>query len=389
MIEGVYFPRGLSLFTHEDEDYIRTPSVLKVIQAIAAAASSGRFPVLLEGETSAGKTSVVTHLAKVTGHTVHRINNHEHTDIQEYIGNFVPNEKNQLVFQEGVLLKAVRNGDWVILDELNLAPTEVLEALNRLLDDNRELVVPERGICIKAHPSFRIFATQNPAGIYGGRKKLSRAFMNRFLVLNLQQPPKDELVQIVKSRCAVPESAAKLMVEVMVQMKSRRSNSQIFLSSDGLMTLRDLFRWGNRLRESPEGSEWRQELANQGFLLLAGRCRKQEDSLRIQNILSKVLKREINKDALFNIESPYFPEEIKQRISMDNGLPVLSKTLVLTPSITKLIVLLSQSLKVKEPVLLVGETGCGKTSVTFELVQVTVTYKSIYNICIIGSPRIH
>lgn len=34
-------------------------------------------------------------------------------------------------------------GYWLVLDELNLAPTDVLEALNRLLDDNRELVIPE------------------------------------------------------------------------------------------------------------------------------------------------------------------------------------------------------------------------------------------------------
>lgn len=37
----------------------------------------------------------------------------------------------------------MRNGDWIILDELNLAPPPVLEVLNRLLDDNRELFVPE------------------------------------------------------------------------------------------------------------------------------------------------------------------------------------------------------------------------------------------------------
>jgi len=51
-----------------------------------------------------------------------------------------------LAFAEGVLLQAVRNGDWVILDELNLAPPPVLEALNRLLDDNRELFVPELNV---------------------------------------------------------------------------------------------------------------------------------------------------------------------------------------------------------------------------------------------------
>ena len=49
----------------------------------------------------------------------------------------------KLVFQEGVLVEAVRKGYWVILDELNLAPSEVLEALNRLLDDNRELHIVE------------------------------------------------------------------------------------------------------------------------------------------------------------------------------------------------------------------------------------------------------
>ena len=33
-----------------------------------------------------------------------------------------------------------------MLDELNLAPGDVLEALNRLLDDNRELAVPELSV---------------------------------------------------------------------------------------------------------------------------------------------------------------------------------------------------------------------------------------------------
>lgn len=70
----------------------------------------------------------------------------------------------------GVLISAMRKGYWIILDELNLAPTDVLEALNRLLDDNRELLVAETQEVIKAHPKFMLFATQNPPGLYGGRK---------------------------------------------------------------------------------------------------------------------------------------------------------------------------------------------------------------------------
>jgi midasin len=66
----------------EDSHYIFTPSVKKKLAFLSSVVASGRFPILLEGETSAGKTSIIQHLAKITGNRVHRINNHEHTDIQ-------------------------------------------------------------------------------------------------------------------------------------------------------------------------------------------------------------------------------------------------------------------------------------------------------------------
>ena len=45
----------------------------------------------------------------------------------------------------------MRNGWWLLLDELNLAPPDVLEALNRVLDDNRELFIAETGEIIKVN----------------------------------------------------------------------------------------------------------------------------------------------------------------------------------------------------------------------------------------------
>lgn len=91
--------------------------------------------------------------------------------LQEYLGAYVSDERGRLVFQEGALVRAARTGSWVILDELNLAPTDVLEALNRLLDDNRELFVPELQETIKPHPAFMIFGTQNPPGTYAGERQ--------------------------------------------------------------------------------------------------------------------------------------------------------------------------------------------------------------------------
>ena len=54
------------------------------------------------------------------------------------------------MFHDGPLVTAMREGHWIILDELNLASSDILEALNRVLDDNRELFIPETQETIKA-----------------------------------------------------------------------------------------------------------------------------------------------------------------------------------------------------------------------------------------------
>ncbi len=114
------------------------------------------------------------------------------------------------------MVQAVRKGWWIVLDELNLAPSDVLEALNRLLDDNRELFVPELQETIKPHPHFALFATQNPPGVtYGGRKVLSKAFRNRFMEIHVGDIPDDELRVILNKRCGVAPSYASKIVEVM------------------------------------------------------------------------------------------------------------------------------------------------------------------------------
>ena len=65
--------------------------------------------------------------------------------------------------------KCVRH--WIVLDELNLAPSDVLEALNRLLDDNRELFVPELQETVRRY----VFSLARFVGFFwcGGKEGLS------------------------------------------------------------------------------------------------------------------------------------------------------------------------------------------------------------------------
>ena len=126
------------------------------------------------------------------------------------------------------------SGSWIILDELNLAPSEVLEALNRLLDDNRELLIPETQEVISPHPSFQLFATQNPAGLYGGRKQLSLAFRNRFVELHVDDLPDDELETILCRRARLPPNFVRVMVGAMAELHRLRQSTNVFAGKHGL-----------------------------------------------------------------------------------------------------------------------------------------------------------
>ena len=63
---------------------------------------------------------------------------------------------------DGPLLRAIRSGAWVLLDELNLANQSVLEGLNSVLDHRAEVFIPELGTAYRCAPGFRLFAAQNP-----------------------------------------------------------------------------------------------------------------------------------------------------------------------------------------------------------------------------------
>ena len=73
-----------------------------------------------------------------------RINLSEHSDKQDLVGADLPADDG-FAWRDGPLLRALRRGSWVLLDELNLAPQPVLEALNAVLDHRGTLFVPELG----------------------------------------------------------------------------------------------------------------------------------------------------------------------------------------------------------------------------------------------------
>ncbi|KAL9004418.1 MAG: hypothetical protein Q9188_002756 [Gyalolechia gomerana] len=335
------------LAVQKQDHYIITPFIEKNLLNLVRATSTRRFPVLLQGPTSSGKTSMVEYLASISGHKFVRVNNHEHTDLQEYLGTYVSGLDGQLVYQEGILVQALREGCWIVLDELNLAPTDVLEALNRLLDDNRELFIPETQQIVRPHENFMLFATQNPPGMYGGRKVLSRAFRNRFLELHFDDIPEDELEVILRERSHIAPSFCAKIVAVYKRLSLHRQHSRLFEQKNSFATLRDLFRWASR------DADDREQLAIDGYYLLAERVRDDNERQVVKNIIEEVMKTKIDDDAIYD----------RRKLPTALQLDPAPNSVVWTKSLRRLYVLVTEALKSREPVLLVGDTGSGKTTI--------------------------
>ncbi|KAI3727341.1 hypothetical protein L1987_67154 [Smallanthus sonchifolius] len=340
------------------DNYQLTDSVKGQLSNLGRAIYIGKYPVLLQGPTSSGKTSLVQYLAAITDHEFVRINNHEHTDLQEYLGSYITDATGKLVFQEGVLVKAVRHGYWIVLDELNLAPSDVLEALNRLLDDNRELYVPELCETIHAHKDFMLFATQNPPTFYGGRKMLSRAFRNRFVEIHVDEIPQNELITILEKRCKIAPTYAKKMIDVMKDLQLQRQSSKVFAGKHGFITPRDLFRWADRYRMFGKSYE---DLGRDGYYLLAERLRDYEEKKVVLEVLEKRLRIKLSSSLMYKEGNADGDAALKLQKSLVASGDL--ERMVWTESLRRLYFLVERCYRLREPVLLVGETGGGKTTV--------------------------
>ena len=189
-------------------------------------------PILLEGSPGVGKTSLVSGLASVTGSTLCRINLSDQTDLSDLFGSDMPvegGESGQFEWKNAPFLTAMQEGHWVLLDEMNLASQQVLEGLNPCLDYRGEVFVPELNRSFLRHPSFRIFAAQNPLAQGGNRKGLPRSFLDRFTRAFLSPLTQEDLVSICHA--AAPEMSLETvhrMVTFVSQMEERASDSTPF-----------------------------------------------------------------------------------------------------------------------------------------------------------------
>ena len=112
------------------------------LEAIDHAINNG-YHVLVMGDTGIGKTAMIYQLANKHQKTLHRVNLNGDIGLNELIGKWLVKD-GSTYWQDGILTKAIKADDWIVLDEINAALPEVLFCLNSLLDDGKSIVLSEK-----------------------------------------------------------------------------------------------------------------------------------------------------------------------------------------------------------------------------------------------------
>ena len=162
--------------------------------------------VLIIGPKGTGKTTLVRKFASQMKKELYSVNFSLRTRESHLIGTKTL-EKGQVNFVEGMLVRSMRDGNMLYLDELNAAEADVLLRLDEALDDRRQLVLKEaEGQIVNAAADWFVIATINPLS-HVGTKELPPQLLSRFPVrLKLEYPPEDIELQIISKHTSIETS---------------------------------------------------------------------------------------------------------------------------------------------------------------------------------------
>ncbi|WP_433754703.1 AAA family ATPase [Nocardia sp. CA-135398] len=155
----MYHPRKLAGSTDVD--------VLRTMRA-------GEVPVLLYGPPGTGKTSLI----EAAFGDLLTVQGDGDTTVADFVGEYTQAPDGTFVFVHGPLVRAMREGRVLFVDDATLIAPTVLSCVYPAMDGRREIVIKANGgEVVKAEPGFYICAGHNP-GVHGAI--LSDALASRF-----------------------------------------------------------------------------------------------------------------------------------------------------------------------------------------------------------------
>ncbi|WP_282935423.1 MoxR family ATPase [Paenibacillus sp. RC67] len=182
--------------------------------------------VLLKGPTGSGKTRLAETLSYLFGQPVHAVNCSVDLDAEGLIGfKTLEVEQGQSVvkFIPGPIIKAMTQGHWLYIDEVNMAKPETLPLINGVLDHRRTITNPFTGEVVHAKEGFGVIAAVNIG--YVGTVPMNEALKNRFVVIDVPYLQGDKLLELLRERSCLTDGDllqrfVKLSADLQEQIRS-------------------------------------------------------------------------------------------------------------------------------------------------------------------------
>ena len=377
-INHVSLPKCATVNT-SDSGLVEVPSTTHNLQSVGAAVCVGQ-PVLIVGDVGVGKTSLVLEWGARCGHEVVTLQVSDSTDARLLVGLYRCTEiPGQFVWEPGLLTRAVLNGQWLLIEDIDRASQDVISLLSPLVQDG-QLNVPSLGGQIQPAPGFQLFLTQRDTGVSGVREELAK-LVRAVPVTSLSQ---DELKQIISTRFPVLEDLTEKILRLFTIIRDPANHIEYHdlgklryvLGNSRCVSTRDLIRWCDRAASVIDNSSDIQtaaELLYQDAMDIFSRF---ISDISVRNVVAEEIAFTLN---ISKERATYYTSSHKPNVSLKKSGLQVGRVLVpisasgdnFSPpqsvfSVTRhaavLLESVARAVTCQEPVLLVGETGVGKTT---------------------------
>lgn len=177
---------------------------------IFEAAYDARLPVMLKGPTGCGKTRFVEHMSYRLKRPLITVACHEDLFASDLLGRYLL-KKDETVWVDGPLTRAVRMGSICYLDEIVEARKDTTVVIHPLTDMRRTLSIDKKGEVIQAHSGFMVVISYNP-GYQSVLKDLKQSTRQRFVSIEFDYPEAEKEAEIVAHEGNIDtENALKLV----------------------------------------------------------------------------------------------------------------------------------------------------------------------------------
>jgi midasin len=194
---------------------VPTPTAAQALRDLALLLSLN-LPIIMTSPPSSGKSLLLTHLAAVIHPeksnqivTIHLADTS--LDPRSLLGSYVssPSSPGTFEWKDGVLVKAMREGRWVVFEDIDRGSNEVLGLIKPLVESlgpdkwiggRAEMEVPGRGL-VRAVEGFSMFATRSLLPTQDDVYPLPTFFgAHKFQEVIIRPPTRDDLYTIVEFR---------------------------------------------------------------------------------------------------------------------------------------------------------------------------------------------